>query len=89
MAHPQLPSSWEEFTILVETTGHDTICRVESFLDAIAVMYIDVDVQDSCVVPETRLMSFARADVIHGLTLAVRVYLTLCLWGHLSWEAIE
>jgi len=39
------PCSGEVLPELMETTGHDTVCRVECFLDAISVVTVDVDVQ--------------------------------------------
>ena len=39
------PSSREVLSELMEATGHDTVCRVECFLDAISVVTVDVDVQ--------------------------------------------
>lgn len=43
----KLTSPREVFSVLVERDGHDTVRRVESFLDAIAVVHINVDVQDT------------------------------------------
>lgn len=34
-------------TELVERTAHDSVCAVEGLFDAIAVMYIDINVQNS------------------------------------------
>jgi len=39
------PGSREVLPELVEAAGHDTVCRVECFLDAISVVTVDVDVQ--------------------------------------------
>lgn len=39
------PSSREVLSELVEATGHNTVCRVERFLDAISMVTVDVDVQ--------------------------------------------
>lgn len=43
----QLASAGEVFAILVERDGHDAIGRVESLLDAVAVVDVDVDVEDA------------------------------------------
>ena len=39
------PGSGEVLPELMEATGHDTVCRVECFLDAVSVVAVDVDVQ--------------------------------------------
>lgn len=36
----------------MERHGHDTVCGIESLLDSIAVMDVDIDVQHSLVVPD-------------------------------------
>ena len=45
--HAKLSSSWEEFAVLVEADGHDAVGRPERLLDAVAVVAVDVDVQDA------------------------------------------
>lgn len=50
-SHPQVPSSWEIFSIFVEGHGHDPVCGVKSFLHPIPVVDVDVNVQHSLVVP--------------------------------------
>lgn len=45
-----ISSPGEEFTVLVERTGHDSIGRVEGFFNSISMVNIDVDVEDSRVI---------------------------------------
>jgi len=45
----QLARTREVFAVLVERDGHDAICGVEGLLDAVAVVDVDVDVEDSLV----------------------------------------
>jgi len=40
------PSTREILPEFMEATSHDTICRVECFLDTVSVVTVDVDVQD-------------------------------------------
>lgn len=40
------PSSREILSKFMETNGHDTVCCVERFLDAVSVVTVDVNVQD-------------------------------------------
>ena len=42
--HPQVASSWEVFSILVEADGHHPIGGVERFFNAIPMMAVYVDV---------------------------------------------
>ena len=44
----------EVFAELVEGDGHDAVRRVEGFLDAVALVDVDVDVQHALVTPRTR-----------------------------------
>ena len=55
LPHPSIPEfsrSREELSVLVQRDGHDSIGRVEGFLDSVSVVNVDVDVEDSFVVPE-------------------------------------
>ena len=47
----QFTSPGEVFAILMEWNSHDSVCGVESFLDAIAMMYINVNVQHPLMEP--------------------------------------
>ncbi len=40
-----MPSSWEVILELMERAGHDSICEIESFLNTIAMMNINIDVK--------------------------------------------
>ena len=40
----------EELSVLVETDCHDSVCRVESFFNAITVVDVDIDVDNSLMV---------------------------------------
>ena len=40
-----MPSSWEVILELMEGAGHDSICEIESFLNTIAMMNINIDVK--------------------------------------------
>jgi hypothetical protein len=48
---PKLTSTWKVLAILVEGDGHDSVCGIKCFLDAIAVVNVDVDVQDTLLEP--------------------------------------
>ena len=43
--YPKVARSWEVFTILVERHRHDPVGRIESLLDSVTMMYVDVNVQ--------------------------------------------
>lgn len=36
----------------MEANGHDSICRVKSLFDTVSVVNIDIDVDDSLVIPD-------------------------------------
>jgi len=40
-----MSSSWEVILEFMEGAGHDSICEIESFLDTIAMMNINIDVK--------------------------------------------
>ncbi len=46
MRDPEIAGAGEILPVFVERAGHDAIRRVEGLLDAVAVMHIDVDIQD-------------------------------------------
>jgi len=48
----ELTSTREVFAVLVEGDGHDAVGSVEGFFDAVAVVDIDVDVEDALLVAE-------------------------------------
>lgn len=48
----KLASAGEVFAVLVERNSHDSIGGVESFLDTITVVDVDVDVEDALVEPQ-------------------------------------
>jgi len=43
--------SGEVFSVFVERDRHDTICSVEGFLNTIAVVHIDIDVENALLEP--------------------------------------
>lgn len=49
--YPQVAGAGEILSVLVEGDGHDAVCGVESLLHAVAVMDVNVDVEDPLVVP--------------------------------------
>jgi hypothetical protein len=51
---PHLACAREELAILVEARGHDAIRGVKCLLHAVAVMHVDVDVQDTLVISDRR-----------------------------------
>lgn len=48
----QFTSTGEVLAILMEGHSHDTIGRVESLLDTISMVHVDVDVQNALLVPQ-------------------------------------
>ena len=52
---PHFPSSREELAIFVKAGGHDPVRGVECFFDAVTVMHVDVDIQDSMMIPFPKL----------------------------------
>jgi hypothetical protein len=42
--------SGEEFSVLVETDSHDSICRVEGLFNTITVVDVDIDINYSLVI---------------------------------------
>lgn len=53
VAYPQLPCPREELPILMEAYRHDPVRGVEGFFDAITMVHINVDVQDTIVISNT------------------------------------
>lgn len=49
--YPQISCAREVLSVLVERNRHNTVRGVEGFLHAIAMMDVNIDVQDSLVVP--------------------------------------
>lgn len=49
--YPQISCAREVLSVLVEGNRHDTVCGVEGFLHTIAMMDVNIYVQDSLVVP--------------------------------------
>ena len=45
--HPEIASAGEVLSVLVEGDGHDSVGCVESLLHAVAVVDVDVDVQNA------------------------------------------
>ena len=60
MAYPAFTSSREVLPILVKAHGHDSVCCVESLLNTIPMMHVDVDIQDTIVVSVKGLLSRLR-----------------------------
>lgn len=60
----EVPRPGEELAVLVERAGHHPVGRVEGLLDAVAVVDVDVDVQDAGVVPQQ--LEDAEDDVCNG-----------------------
>lgn len=48
----QLARARKEFAVLVKATCHDAIRRVEGFLNTVAMMDVDVDVEHSGMIPK-------------------------------------
>lgn len=48
----ELTGTREIFAVFVKRHGHDSVCGVESFFNAVTVVDVDVDVQDALLVPE-------------------------------------
>lgn len=74
----KLTSSREVLAILVEGDGHDTIGSVESLLDAITVMDVNVNVEDSLL--ESQELDDAENDVWesqYALEFAVDLHIPL------------
>lgn len=44
-------STREKFTVLVKTARHDPVGRIEGFFHAISVVYVDIDVQNTLMIP--------------------------------------
>jgi hypothetical protein len=57
----QLSGPWEVLAVLVEGHGHDSVCRVEGFFNTVAMMDIDVDVENARV--ESEELENAEDDV--------------------------
>lgn len=49
---PHLSRPREELPILVETTSHDSIRQVKRLLDSISVVHVNVDIEDSLMIPQ-------------------------------------
>lgn len=48
----ELSGTGEILAVFVERDGHDSVCGVESFFNAVTMVDVDVDVQDTLLVPE-------------------------------------
>ena len=42
----------------MEAESHDPVSEIESFLDTVAVVYININVENSCVVTEQLIYSY-------------------------------
>jgi hypothetical protein len=60
----------EVFAVLVERDSHDAVGRVESFLDAISVVDVNVDVEDALL--ESEELEDAKNDVCRKAELEPR-----------------
>jgi hypothetical protein len=49
---PHLPSPGEEFPIFVEADTHDSVRSIEGLFHTVAVVNVDIDVEDSLMVSE-------------------------------------
>ena len=54
LTHPQITSPRKVFTVLVERHCHDSVSGIEGLLDTITVMNINVNVENTLVVPESQ-----------------------------------
>lgn len=61
----ELTCTREVFAIFVERDGHDAVSSVESFFNAITVVYVDVNVEDALLVAEQ--LNDAEDDVYGAL----------------------
>ena len=60
----ELTSSWEVLAVLVEGDGHDTVGGIESLLNAITVVNININVEDSLLEPQE--LDDAENDVLES-----------------------
>lgn len=51
MTYPDVAGTGEEFTEFVKRHSHDSIGGVKGFLDTVSVMNVNIDVQNSLVLP--------------------------------------
>ena len=51
MAYSNFTRPGEIFSILVETDGHDTVSCIERFFDSITMVYINVNVKNTLMIP--------------------------------------
>jgi hypothetical protein len=58
---PKFAGAREVLAVLVEGDGHDTVGAVESFFNAVTVVYVNVDVEHSWV--EAKKLDDAKNDV--------------------------
>lgn len=70
-------SGEEVVTVFVKGHGHDAVCQVKGLLDAVAVVDIDVDVQNPGVVPESkpRIKMWTKTDVQRDMQTEADAYL--------------
>lgn len=66
--NPQVSSTREVFSVFVERYGHDPVCGVEGLLHSIAVVNVDIYVQDPLVIPTQNQKQNLKkyAQVNHG-----------------------
>jgi hypothetical protein len=63
--------AWEEISISMERYGHDSVCAVESFLDSISMMHVDVNIEYPVMVfqelqdSEDNVIYIAEATCLH------------------------
>jgi hypothetical protein len=62
----KLTSTWKVLAVLMEGNGHDSVCGIERFLNAITVVDVDVDVQNPLLEPEE--LNNAEDDIYKSLT---------------------
>jgi hypothetical protein len=52
--NPKFTGPRKVFAILVETASHNTISSVESFFYTVSVVYVYIDVENTCMIAEDK-----------------------------------
>lgn len=73
-AYPQVTSAREVLSVLVERNCHDAVCGVEGLLHTIAMMDVNINVQNSLVVSVERRQMSEVLQLFVGLWKYSRVY---------------
>lgn len=70
----------------METNGHDTISSVKRLLDTVSMVYIDVNVENACVISAKKSQGSTsiRRRGLEVLTEEAPRFRERCLWGGVS-----